>query len=63
MIECPDVNVFAAEFPGAVVNRLSDLPVHVFSKGGHLLINQAITSLTPMEGGLTHRNGTKTAAP
>jgi hypothetical protein len=61
-IKCPDVNAFATGFPGAIVCWLSDLLVRIFAKGSRLLIDQAITGSTLMEGSLMHGNGTKTVA-
>jgi hypothetical protein len=50
-LECPDLDAFVAASPGAVIRRLSKLLVLVFSKGGQLLIVQAIAGLTSTVGG------------
>jgi hypothetical protein len=62
-LECPDLNAFVAASPGAVIHWLSELPVLVFSKGGQLLIAQAIAGLTSTVSGFALRGGTPMVAP
>jgi hypothetical protein len=62
-LKCPDLDVFVAASPGAVISQLSELPVLIFSKRGQLLIMQAIASLTSTVGGFTLGGGTPTVAP
>ena len=61
-LECPDLNAFVAASPGAVIRQLSKLLVLVFSKGGQLLIVQAIAALTSTVGGFALGGGTPTVA-
>jgi hypothetical protein len=62
-LECPNLDAFVAASPGALICRLSKLPVLVFSEEGQLLIVQAIASLTSTVGGFALRGGTPTVAP
>jgi hypothetical protein len=62
-LECPNLNAFVAASPGAVICWLSKLPVLIFSKGGQILIAQAIVGLTSTVGGIVLGGGTPTVAP
>ncbi len=62
-LECPDLNAFFARSPGAIIRQLSKLPVLVFSKGGQLLLVQAIAGLTSTVGGFALGGRTPTVAP
>jgi hypothetical protein len=59
----PNLDTFVAMPHGAVIRWLSELPVLVFSKGGQLLIAQAIASLTSTVGGFALGGSTPTVAP
>ncbi len=61
--ECLDLNVFVVASPGTIIHQLSKLPVLVFSKGGQLLLVQAIASLTFTVGGFALRGGMPTVTP
>jgi hypothetical protein len=50
-LECPDLDAFVAASPSTIIRWLSELPVLIFSKGGQLLITQAIAGLTSTVGG------------
>jgi hypothetical protein len=62
-LECPDLNAFITASPGTVIRRLSKILVLVFSKGGQLLIAQAIAGLTSTVGGFALGGGTPTVVP
>jgi hypothetical protein len=57
ILECPDLNTFAAASPGAVIRWLSELQMLFFSKGGWLL---AIAGLISIVSGFALGGGTPT---
>jgi hypothetical protein len=62
-LECPDLDALVVASPGAIIRWLSKLPVLVFSKGGQLLLAQAIAGLTSTVGGFALGGGTPTVTP
>jgi hypothetical protein len=62
-LECPDLDAFVAASPSAIIRWFFELPGLIFSKGGQLLITQAITGLTSTVGSFALGAGTPTVAP
>ncbi len=63
MLKCPNLGVFIAASPGAVVRPVSTLPTLVLSQGGQLLIDLSVAHLTCLVDGVAHGDGPTTFVP